>query len=263
MARGMPCTSTVPGSLFLSLILAGQTVIVDSADPAVAYAGAGWAASAAAFNGTAARSIVPYGGSTQATAVGGEQLYAHDSRCAVPLPAQNLMFTVRHRASMYTAGSALTVYYGVLDPTRVEQLSLEYILDGRPLHGAAGELRVLHRPTTLAAPGPHTLAVVVVECTGNQTFVFAYATYTAPMLDAPGGPVVVPPPAGASVHSGKSRVGAIVGGVVGGVVLLMLVGPLLDYYPFNHKLHRATLIPLESVMPPRGDIKGALDLEAK
>lgn len=54
-----------------SAVLAGQTVIVDSADPEVAYAGAGWAASAATFNGTAAGSLVPYGNSTQATAMVG------------------------------------------------------------------------------------------------------------------------------------------------------------------------------------------------
>lgn len=201
--------------------------------------------------------------------------------------------------------------YGVLDPTRVGQLSLEYLLDGgtllrrvdftgtgsSPPNSTAPQTNFAFFtvPAALAAPGPHTLLVDVIECTGNQTFVFDYATYTAPLLDGgPGGPVL--PPASAPVHVGKSRVGPIVGGVVGGVVLLLLVGLLLDCvrrrrrqvrtrfgefyvffgggmragadircvdYPFNHKLHRATLIPLESVMPPKGDVKDPLDLERK
>ncbi len=129
------------------------------------------------------------------------------------------------------------------DPTRVGELSLEYNLDGDLLHridfintgSAAPESNISTVPQanfpffTVPASvtlGTHTLTVIVVECAGNQTFVFDYATYTYPLLDAGAGPVL--PPSATPVHAGKSRVGAIVGGVVGGVVLLLLVGLLLD-----------------------------------
>ena len=133
--------------------------------------------------------------------------------------------------------------YGVHDPTRVGELSLEYNVDGTLLRrvdftntgSAAPNNNISTVPQTnfpfftvpaLLTLGTHTLTVVVVECAGNQTFVFDYATYTYPLLDAGAGPVL--PPTTTPVHVGKSHVGAIVGGVVGGVVLLLLVGLLLD-----------------------------------
>ncbi len=55
-----------------SAVLYGQQIIVDSADPEIAYSNPGWEASAATFNGTGAGSITPYGNSTQVTTTVGD-----------------------------------------------------------------------------------------------------------------------------------------------------------------------------------------------